>query len=140
MRKLATTLIFILLLISANACSDTAEDILRNFCEQTNRTLPMDLGVAIFKSMDYDRDSNMIVLDYIVDESDISMDDVAATKNEQLEYMRSFLRNHENGGLLRAITDADASLKLFYRGDSTKTTIEYILPSEEIKELKTDEK
>lgn len=140
MRKLAIALTFIILLLSANACSDAAKDNLRNFCEQTNRTLPMDLGVAIFKSMEYDRDSNMIVLNYIVDESDISMADVAATEDEQLDYMRAFLQNHENAEMLRAITEAGASLKLFYRGDSTKTSIEYILPSEEIKELKTDKK
>ncbi|MCM1068172.1 MAG: hypothetical protein NC418_11425 [Muribaculaceae bacterium] len=129
------------IMIAAGACTKTKQTQLRMKIEQFNKQCPASLGAAgTLESVGYDTDSNSATFTYELNEDNVSVAGLADVDQEQKAFLANFLRSNDFGkSFLNDLVEAEASLRLIYRGAESRDSVSVTLTTAELKEIAAEE-
>lgn len=123
------------------ACTNTARTQLRITAEQVNRQCPVELGGGVsLDNLRYDSDDNKLVISYGTDESISGIDNLRNAAKEQRRFIANLFMKNDNPEFVKQIIKAEAGIEVIFKGKVSGDSLSIYFPSEEIKEISTDDR
>lgn len=131
--------VFFLLCITS--CGENARERLRRQVEAVNSECPTAMGaLGVFESARLDGDSNTTVFTFALNEDNIEIAGLADATQEQKQSLAAFLNyNEQASALLGALINADASIRMVYRGMESGDSVTIDLSQEDLRTIASKE-